>query len=81
MRIKKKAKYPEFAFVSFGGGNPSITHHCAGEPVVKNFLKLALIQLCMYEWKLPDQDFSINPDELAPIPKSKIIISNFSKIK
>jgi len=75
-----KAKCPLFAYVPQGGGDPEKTHRCVGELLIRNVAKLTLVQLIgLYEWKLPQQDLSLNWKQLRPLPKSGVKIA-FMKI-
>jgi len=71
------AKCPYFAYIPVGGGDHKITHRCAGEDFVTDFLKLFLVRIFQgYDWKLDDNQSTQNRwNKFDPCPKDGVKIT------
>jgi fatty-acid peroxygenase len=67
----------DFAFVPQGGGDPRVTHRCAGEQATVELLKTAVAFLTQrLSYRVPPQDLDVDPCSLPALPADRVVIDN-----
>ncbi|MGW5721465.1 cytochrome P450 [Amycolatopsis sp. NPDC003865] len=66
-----------FTFIPQGGGDPTITHRCPGEPVAIALMKVAVdVLVRRIDYTVPAQDLRIDCSKLPALPRSRFIIGD-----
>jgi fatty-acid peroxygenase len=66
-----------FKIVPQGAGNPAVTHRCPGESLAVELIKSAIRMLTWeLEYDIPEQDLSVNLQEIPALPKSGFVMTD-----
>jgi fatty-acid peroxygenase len=65
-----------FAFVPHGGGDLDTGHHCAGERVTAELLKVATRVLTRLDYDVPRQDLRVPLTRMPTLPRSGFVMGN-----